>query len=363
MGAEITYTQVSTALLEWYAQNKRDLPWRHTKDPYLIWLSEIILQQTRVEQGQPYYMAFSNKYPKVEDLANASEDQVLKLWQGLGYYSRARNMHATAKIIVDKYQGKFPDTYQNIIDLKGVGSYTASAIASFAFDLPHAVLDGNVYRFLSRYFGVHTPIDSSKGKKDFQELADMVLNSKKPGIHNQAIMEFGALVCVPKKPKCQECIFLEKCAAYQKSEVNVLPLKAKKIKTRSRYFDYLLLKQEGSIFLNHRSGNDIWKGLFDFPLIESSTNHDESDLLKTELFETLKKDYKIHINNVSTQVKHKLSHQNLFIRFWEISLLEELVEEPDFLKSYKRVDKTRVFEFAVPIVIHNYIKTRDIVCY
>lgn len=223
-------------LIDWYLDNKRDLPWRGTKNPYNIWLSEIILQQTRVAQGTPYYFAFIETFPEVTALANAPQEQVLKLWQGLGYYSRARNLHTAAKYIVESCDGVFPDTYKGLLSLKGVGDYTASAIGSICFDLPTAVVDGNVYRVLSRIFGVETPINSSQGMKEFKALAQALLDESRPGTHNQAVMEFGARYCVPQNPNCDACIFNNRCDAYKNKKVALLPVKLKKLKVKKRYF-------------------------------------------------------------------------------------------------------------------------------
>ncbi len=229
----------------WYLINQRDLPWRRSKNPYLIWLSEIILQQTRIAQGISYYEKFANEFVDIFALARADEKHILKLWQGLGYYSRARNLHATAKIIAEKYQGQFPKTYEELIALKGVGDYTASAIASIAFDQAHAVVDGNVYRVLSRVFGISTPINESKGIKEFKLLAQTLLHIEDPGTYNQALMEFGALICTPKKPKCGSCIFNDSCYALQNKTIDTLPVKLKKLKVKKRYFNYLVVDDNG----------------------------------------------------------------------------------------------------------------------
>src|ERR1051325_11203457 len=260
----------SAGIAAWYKANKRDLPWRNVRDPYLIWLSEIILQQTRVEQGLPYYFRFAEKYPTVHHLAKAKEAEVMKLWQGLGYYSRARNLHAAAKHIAFELNGKFPATFHEVLRLKGVGTYTAAAIASFAYGEAQAVVDGNVYRLLSRYFGIKAPIDSTKGKKQFLELASSLLDRKDPGTHNQAIMEFGARQCVPKNPSCGTCPLGNSCFARAKKKVNMLPVKEKKTKISERHFHYFLVRHRGYVWINHRSGKDIWKGLYDLPLIESA---------------------------------------------------------------------------------------------
>ncbi len=268
------------ALLTWHSTHHRPLPWKGEKNPYLVWLSEIILQQTRVEQGLPYFEKFKAAYPTVTDLANAPEDEVMKLWEGLGYYSRARNLHAAAKHIANELEGKFPGTYEGIRLLKGVGPYTAAAIASFAFDLPHAVVDGNVYRVLSRCFGIEEPIDSTAGKKLFAKLAQEILENAgtNPGSFNQAMMDFGATHCMPKVPKCGECPMQSKCIAFQKNRVDKLPVKSKKLVRRQRFFNYFLFHSEGKIFIKKRTGEDIWQNLYDFPLIESEELVEEPNI-------------------------------------------------------------------------------------
>jgi A/G-specific adenine glycosylase len=256
----------ANTLINWYETNKRDLPWRNTTDPYKIWISEIILQQTRVNQGLPYYRKFISNFPKVEDLANASEEKVLKLWQGLGYYSRARNMHQSAKYILNELNGVFPTSYIEIKKLKGVGEYTAAAISSFCFKEKKAVLDGNVYRLLSRFFGIETPIDSNKAKKEFTDLLKHLISSEKPDVFNQSIMEFGALQCTPKKPNCSICTWKNKCVAFATDKTHILPIKSKKIKKRIRYFNYIVYKQQQNYFIQKRTSKDIWKNMYEFPL-------------------------------------------------------------------------------------------------
>src|ERR1041385_985871 len=253
----------SQILLSWYARNRRDLPWRKTRDPYKIWLSEVILQQTRVQQGLPYYLAFVKKCPDVKKLAAAPEDEVVKLWQGLGYYSRARNLHAAAKMVVKDFAGKFPGNYEDLRKLKGIGDYTAAAIASLSFDERKAVVDGNVYRVLSRIFGIEDAIDSTVGKKIFSELANELISQKFPADHNKAIMEFGALQCVPKNPDCKNCPFVLHCYAQKKKIIHLFPLKSKKTKITDRFFYYLVIRHKGHIYIKQRTGKDIWKGLFD----------------------------------------------------------------------------------------------------
>jgi len=301
-------TEIQSVIIEWYKANKRDLPWRRTQNPYFIWLSEIILQQTRVIQGMSYYEKFVGKYPTIQDLAAANEQDVLTTWQGLGYYSRARNLHATAKVITHEFYGIFPNSYEKILQLKGIGDYTASAIASFAFDKPHAVVDGNVYRVLSRIFNIETPIDSTEGKKQFAYLADELLPKNQPALFNQAIMEFGALQCVPGKPNCQICPLLIYCEAHKNNKISLLPIKKSKIKIRNRYFLYHVNidPEKETIFLRQKTENDIWKNMFEFPKIEFDS-HD-----KMNEFCSSNKD---SIDKIFSVYKHVLSHQHLHAQF------------------------------------------------
>jgi A/G-specific adenine glycosylase len=295
----------SQKIIPWYNKNKRDLPWRHTKDPYKIWLSEIIMQQTRVQQGLPYYIKFAKKFPTVHHLAKASEEVVMKAWQGLGYYSRARNLHHTAKFISKELKGKFPVEFEAIKKLKGVGEYTASAIASFAFDKPYAVVDGNVFRVLSRYLGIETPIDSSQGKKLFTEKATVLLDKKDPGTFNQAIMEFGAMQCVPQNPDCKKCPLNKSCKAFAQNLVERLPVKSQKTKIRTRYFNYLVIRKNNLTLIKKRIGNDIWKNMYDFPIIETKKE--------------MKKLRNLEAVSVTKSLKHILSHQVIFAKFWELN--------------------------------------------
>ena len=289
-------------LLSWYLVNKRDLPWRETKDPYKIWLSEIILQQTRVSQGKAYYLKFIHEFPKVKDLSEAKEQKVLALWQGLGYYSRARNLHAASKDIINKNQGAFPSNYNDLLKLKGIGPYTAAAIASFAFNEAKAVVDGNVFRVLSRIYDISTPINSSKGVKDFQELAQSLLNKKDPATHNQAIMEFGALVCTPKAPRCNDCPMILECNAFKNKTIKTRPLKIRKGSVRSRFFLYKVYynKEERLLFLKKRKAKDIWQNLYDFQLEEYTDQG---------AFEEHVKGFKNR--NKTVFLDHKLTHQNI----------------------------------------------------
>ena len=269
----------STKIISWYQQNYRDLPWRNTNDAYKIWLSEIILQQTRVSQGLPYYINFVTAFPTVNDLANADEQEVLKLWQGLGYYSRARNLHFTAKLVVQNHNGIFPTTYDELIKLKGIGTYTAAAIASFSANEAVAVVDGNVFRVLSRVFNVDYDISQNSSKKYFIELAQKLLSTTQPNLHNQAIMEFGALQCVPKSPNCLDCVFNDSCEAYKLKIVSELPVKLKKNKITKRFMNFILVHDaSGNYIMNKRTGNGIWKNLYEFPCVESENELDEQNL-------------------------------------------------------------------------------------
>jgi A/G-specific adenine glycosylase len=304
-------------LLKWYKINKRDLPWRNTQNPYYIWLSEVILQQTRVNQGLPYYVKFIEKFPDIQALAKSPEQKVLSLWQGLGYYSRARNLHASAKLLMEKTRGKLPENYKDLLDVKGIGPYTAAAIASFAYKERVPVVDGNVYRVLSRIFGVETDIASSSGIKEFRELAWKIIPEKDHDTYNQAIMEFGALQCVPSNPNCSECPMEEFCFANKHNLQQSLPVKTKSVKKRTRYFNYLLIRYKNNYIMKERKNKDIWQGLFEFPVIET-------DALQTvdEMLAELNK-RKITIENQSKVYKHILSHQTIYAQFSLISVNEQ----------------------------------------
>ncbi len=337
----------SNTLINWYLQNKRDLPWRKTKNPYFIWLSEIMLQQTRVAQGLSYYLKFTEAFPTVFDLAKANESTILKMWQGLGYYSRARNLHFTAKYIANELNGEFPSTFNEIIKLKGIGEYTAAAIASFAFNKPTAVVDGNVYRVLSRYFGVETAINSSEGIKEFKALADTLIDKNQPASYNQAIMEFGAIQCKPKKPLCLFCPLSESCVSLQKNLIEKLPVKEKKLKIKKRYFNYLVVKtNDDKTILSERKGKGIWQGLYQFPLIESETIINQNDLISSKEFKNLfPSETTISLFN-KKEIIHKLSHQHLHTQFWVI--------ETETL-SEATINWTAINTYPVPILIANFL--------
>jgi len=311
-----TNQHFSAKILHWYSVNKRDLPWRHDNDPYRVWLSEVILQQTRVVYGEPYFKLFTSTFPTINELANAHEDQVLKMWQGLGYYSRARNLHKTAKMIANDFNGLFPNTFAELLALPGVGSYTAAAISSICFDLPHAVVDGNVYRVLARYFGIETPIDTGQAKKQFKTLANELLDAKEPGNYNQAIMEFGALQCKPKSPPCHHCIFKDSCVALEKNKVNDYPTKQANKLVKKRYFNYLVpLLPNKQTALIQRKGKDIWQYLYEFPMIESKSPLTLESISKDfNLPEWVSSD-EISLYNPKPWV-HQLTHQHIYASFW-----------------------------------------------
>lgn len=340
-------------LINWYKLNKRHLPWRNERDPYKIWISEIILQQTQVKQGLDYYLRFINKYPTVIKLAKAPEDEVLKLWQGLGYYSRARNLHASAKFITKVHKGVFPQNYEDIRALKGVGDYTAAAIASFGFNLPHAVVDGNVYRLLSRLFGINAPIDSPAGKRQFFDLANQLLDKKNAGLNNQAIMEFGSQFCKVLRPNCEQCVFNKKCFAFKNKLVDQLPFKAKKTMVRNRYFNYLLIIDcKGEVLITKRSGNDIWKGLYEFFLLETNEEADFPALLKAKNVNKLLGN-NFGIIHVSKLYKHVLSHQHLYTKFYVIRI-------PNKHGVNTKVNVSDIKRLAVPRVIDKFLHDCDL---
>nr|WP_294788091.1 A/G-specific adenine glycosylase [uncultured Flavobacterium sp.] len=345
----------SNILIKWYLQNKRDLPWRKTVDPYQIWLSEIMLQQTRVAQGMPYFFAFTKEFPTVKDLADASEEKVLKLWQGLGYYSRARNLHKTAQYIAYDLNGVFPDSYKELLKLKGVGEYTAAAIASFSFNELVPVVDGNVFRVLSRYFDVESDIALPATKKEFTALAQEVMPKDNPALFNQAIMEFGALQCVPKSPNCSICVFNESCAALQKGKVNMLPVKSKKIKITNRYFNYLILEDVlGNTLIQKRTDKGIWHNLYEFPLLETLSIVDYETVSKKVKEEIFTSYTIISMEDYSqSTIIHKLSHQHLHIQFWKIRVKE---------KIENGIDAKKLKTFPFPIVIYNFIEKQEIIC-
>jgi len=335
-------------LVQWYLQNKRDLPWRNTTDAYVIWLSEIILQQTRVEQGLPYFYRFVEKYPNVSSFAAANEDEVLKLWQGLGYYSRGRNMLKTAKLVQEQYKGKFPQRYDDLIKLKGIGEYTAAAIASFSANEAKAVVDGNVYRVLARYFGIDEPINSTGGKKTFQTLANNLINKKISGLHNQAMMEFGAMLCKPKNPACGICPVHLNCVAFLNNATASLPVKLKTVKVRERFFNYFLVTDGDSVLMNKRGDKDIWANLYDFPMVETASLLPIQELMDQPMVkEIFGEDIQISTDNLPVQ-KHILTHQRLYIRLIKTQAKPIKLE---FNWFYTTVENLQNLALPKPIVI------------
>jgi A/G-specific adenine glycosylase len=331
--------KLSSLLIDWYKINQRDLPWRNTKNPYPIWLSEIILQQTRVQQGLPYYEKFIHQYPTIESLANATQDEVLALWQGLGYYSRGRNLLKAALQIVTDYNGKFPNNYKELKKIIGIGDYTAAAIASFAFNEKIAVVDGNVYRVLSRLFGVKTPIDTPEGKKTFFELAQAFLHPTQHSTANQAIMEFGALQCTPKKPNCLACPFINVCEAYNQNTIEYLPVKSKKIIKKDRYIIFWINEKNGKIEIIKRDENDIWAGMYQFPSTEKNS------------LEELKKELKEENLSAFNFKKHELTHLNIYYCFKKINIE---INKPKTTFE----DPNEILNWGIPKIIKDYLITK-----
>lgn len=355
-------------LLGWAAGHLRPMPWKGERDPYKIWLSEIILQQTRVEQGLPYYNKFVAAYPTVRHLADATEDELFKNWEGLGYYSRARNLHQTAKKVAYEFDSRFPDTYESIRELKGVGDYTAAAIASFAYNLPHAVLDGNVYRVLARFFGISTPTDTPAAKKEFTRLANEVLDPEQPGVFNQAIMDFGAMHCSPQNPKCHVCPLQTGCVAYREGKVNEWPVKSKALVKKERFFCYFVFNAGGDTFVRKRSEKDIWHGLFDFPALEWQTRPelpescaDMQIWLQEQLFPAGAPP-PFTVTHISKPYRQTLTHRQVTAVFVGIDvpehLSEHVLEAPPFAGTLRisRADLKK--NIAVPRLIDWYLQDK-----
>lgn len=337
-------------LLDWYAGHRRELPWRETRDPYRIWISEIILQQTRVAQGYEYFLRFVERFPDVNALAEADEDEVMKYWQGLGYYSRARNLHAAARSM----KGHFPCTYEGVRALKGVGDYTAAAICSIAYDMPYAVVDGNVYRVLSRYLGVEVPIDSTQGRKVFAALAQEMLDKRHPAQYNQAIMDFGAIQCTPQSPACLFCPLADSCSALASGQVSVLPVKQHKTRTVDRFFTYLYIRMGDKLLMRKRTEDDIWRNLYELPLIEADHRLSEDELRGQESLQKELAEVKGHpcVRPVRLGVKHVLSHRIIHADFYEMLL----PEDSQAFAGYLRVGIGEWERYAVPRLIHLFLE-------
>jgi len=341
-------------LLAWHlVDNDRSMPWKGEKDPYKVWLSEIILQQTRVEQGTAYYLKFIAHFPTVAALAASPDNDVFKLWEGLGYYSRCRNLLATARQIVAKYESHFPTQYSSILSLKGVGPYTAAAIASFAFDLPYAVVDGNVNRLLSRFFGIRTPIDSTQGKQQFAQLAQQLLFVEKAAAYNQAIMDFGASICKPKLPLCDACCLQPRCAAYQNNDVELLPIKSKKIAKRSRWLYYVVAEKKGQRLIQRRHVKDIWQQLHEFVMIETDAPVDPVSILKTTEFQQIFSG-KTQLLHVSSNFRQQLTHQTIHAVF--IHIKADAVSVPD---HFFWVNQKAIKQLAFPKIISQYLQIEN----
>jgi A/G-specific adenine glycosylase len=342
---------IGRKLIAWYEINKRHLPWRDTGDPYSIWVSEVILQQTRVAQGLDYYLRFIDAYPDVFSLARAPIDDLLKIWQGLGYYSRARNMHIAAKHIVAVYDGRFPASYNGLITIKGIGDYTASAIASIAFGQAVPAIDGNVNRVVARLYGVQQPVDKPSGQKEIRRCAEKMMVRDTPGTYNQAVMEFGALQCVPQNPDCSSCILSRGCVAFLSELVNVLPIKEKTTKITTRYFHYFHLRFGDRTFVRRRTDGDIWAGLYEFPMIETGEETDLEKLRETPAWKSFFDGQSPVVEAVSGEITHRLTHRILKIRFYEM-----VVNFPMSVADLIEIPATDLRHYAVPKVIDNYLK-------
>ena len=349
-------------IIKWYEKNKRSLPWRNTSDPYKIWLSEVILQQTRVEQGKEYYRRFVSRFPDIFSLEGAGQDEIYKMWQGLGYYNRANNLMEAAKTIVNDFQGVFPEKPEELIQIKGIGPYTAAAISSIAFNYPQAVVDGNVFRVLSRIFDISTPINTGKGKKEFEYLAGELMLKKQAGTFNQAVMEFGALYCKPRNPDCAACIFFNDCLAARYNKVEKLPVKTNKIAVKNRYFNYLFIElfkdEKSSFYLKQRDRKDIWKNLYDFPMLESKKRLDPDAVLESKMFKSLFSGLNFRLKSVSVEYLHQLTHQKIHAVFLRIIVdknFKQLSEKPLLL-----VDENKLIHYPVPRLLERYLQDQEI---
>jgi A/G-specific adenine glycosylase len=346
---------ISSTLINWYLQKKRNLPWRNTDNPYQIWISEVILQQTRVIQGQGYYERFLTAFPTIESLAGSDLEEVLKVWQGLGYYTRARNLHTGAKYVVQQLDGIIPAKYEELKKIKGVGDYTAAAIASFAFNLPVSVVDGNVNRVIARLFGIHDPINSTSGIKQIKTIARKLLDIENPGTHNQAIMEFGALQCTVRNPGCGSCPLQNECVAHKRNEVNILPVKIKNQKIRDRYFNYLVIVYNNMVYFKKRDNKDIWHGLYEFPLIETENKVQEKDLIKSEGWNSVFRDQPWSILQVSKEFKHQLSHQTIHAIFYVVRI-DYKTDKP----VGELINWGNIYQYPVSKLVENFISKVDL---
>lgn len=348
--------EIQSKLVQWFENHQRELPWRSHPTPYYVWLSEVILQQTRVSQGLDYFNRFVERWPSLRNLAEASEEEVLKMWQGLGYYSRARNLHKCAKEVVRLFDGELPADYHQLVKLPGIGPYTAAAIASIAFGLPHAVVDGNVYRVLSRLFDIDIPINTDEGAKTFAILADELLDRYRPGLHNQAMMEFGALQCLPSNPDCLFCPLQTYCLAFANGTVSLRPVKIPKTKIKTRFLNYLVIKdKENNLYLRKRQGKDIWENLYDFPCMESDHALSYDEVIENPEFALFIQDKAFQVVRISSQNTHKLTHQTLIATFFEIKILDFLpvIQENNILL----VPEKDLGKYPIPKLIDNYLNS------
>jgi A/G-specific adenine glycosylase len=349
--------KTSRKLMKWYDSNRRDLPWRRTRDPYAVWVSEIILQQTRVDQGLAYYLRFLERFPGVRSLAEAGPDEVLRVWQGLGYYSRARNMQTAARQIMERFGGVFPGRHEEILALKGIGPYTAAAIASICFGEPVPVVDGNVLRFLSRLYGIKDPVEGSKGRNRVAALAASLMDPARPGDFNQAMMEFGALYCKPQNPDCGSCVFKKECVANLEGNVPSIPAKGSLKKTTNRYFHYLVVRSGKSkgdgVYLHKREGEDIWKGLYEFPLIETGKTVSAARLVGSEEWNRIFKSSGARFIRAGKTVKHVLSHRVIHARFYEVEVGKPLKE--DFIL----VPEKQLSKYPLPRLIEKFFLNHE----
>ena len=342
-------------IYQWYTENRRDLPWRSTTDPYLIWVSETILQQTRISQGLPYYYRFIDRFPNVKSLAVAPADELMKIWEGLGYYSRARNMQTAAKMIVTEMGGIFPPDYNTLRKLKGIGDYTASAVASIVYNQPHPVIDGNVIRVLSRYFGISEPAGSARGRKAFAAKASEIMNPADPGFHNQALMEFGALCCVPRNPACTGCPLQNSCFAWLNDMVAALPVKTKKAPRKIRYFYFYLVEDPHNMIIVKREMDDIWKNLYQLPLMEAGSELPDAEILSNGLTAELLRGNPAEIREISHSYRHELTHQLIMARFIRIRMTNLAP-----MASWITIKKKEIHKFAFPVLVRNYLARKGL---
>lgn len=349
--------EISNRLIDWYEKNKRELPWRGTRNPYFIWLSEIILQQTRVNQGLEYYLRFINRFPTIDLLAQAALDEVLLLWQGLGYYSRARNLHQTAKAIVNEYNGRFPTSYEELCTLKGIGPYTAAAIASMAFNSHVPVVDGNVMRVITRLEGITDDIRKQTTKNEISRLSKKVIEHHDPAMYNQAIMEFGALQCVPVNPVCTRCSLNTFCYAYNNKKVNELPNKSPSKKQKARYFNYVIVQSGCDVFIEQRTGKDIWHMLFQFPLIETTKEISGTEILNHPLWKNWFDNQEIEISIFEKGYRHILSHQIIHARFFKVTVFNRSFKPP---VKWVKTKVQGLTNFAVPRLIDRFLNENEI---